>query len=398
MSGQPARWGHVGDGVTADPIDSWSCPTTVHVGVGRAGEVLTESAGRARIVVTDATVAGAQAQLLARLEPAAVVVRAAGEADLALLDRILAARRVRPDAALVGVGGGSVLDVTKLAALAGRDPAAGAALRTALGGHDGLLLWPAESRQAVADVVCVPATIGTATEVSPIAVLRRDDRLVMVGGAGLRPRVAILDADVTATVDPAVLVAGLAEAYARAVVPAVAGAALPVQDGIAGALGALLLRLAQAAASAGDAGWREAAAVASAQTHLALAAVGRGPFGHVLWPVATEVAAATGAPKGAVLAALLPAWLDCLATGTAGPVLGDALRAVTVTGAPPAVTATRLRAAFQPVADPWRPVLAALPVDATVAAVVRRWQSGGFFLRGATGADLTALLAALVSG
>ncbi len=256
------------------PVTRWSCPTQVVIGSAR--DYVAALPGS--FVVAD-EVLGWDADL----------VRAPGISDADFVSEI---RARAGDRLVVAVGGGSILDPARVA-VAGLSVAG-----------DGPVLVPA-APTASCDIVCVPSTIGTAAEVSPVAVLH--DGALMLVSPGLRARVAILDPAVTANPDSAALRLGLIEPWARAVVPVVAGHCLRVQDAVAMALAEVLENLAGADI---DADWRVAAALASAQTHTAFLALQRSPFSHVLWPVAMEFAGLAGVSKQQALAMLLPSWLD----------------------------------------------------------------------------------------
>jgi alcohol dehydrogenase class IV len=257
------------------PVTSWSCPT--HIVLGSARDYL--AALGETFVVAD-QVLGWEADL----------VREPGIGDADFVAQIRDGAHGRQ---VVAVGGGSILDPARVA-VAGL-PVTG----------DGPLLVPA-APTASCDIVCVPSTIGTAAEVSPVAVLHDSGTLMLVSPR-LRARMAILDPAVTANPDSAALRLGLIEPWARAVVPVVAGDGLRVQDAVALALAEVLEDLTGAAI---DAAWRRAAALASIQTHTAFLAVQRPPFSHVLWPVVMEFAGLAGVSKQRALAVLLPGWLE----------------------------------------------------------------------------------------
>jgi NADP-dependent alcohol dehydrogenase len=334
------------------------------------------------VLVTDSAPwasSGPVSDLVEAVHPIETVARAAAEGDLYLVARVREAARRHPGSVVLAVGGGSVLDAARIAALMDSDARVAAAVPAALGRDERVFMWPG-ARGAGNPVFCVPSTLGTAAEVSPVAIVRGGGRTLLCVSPALRSRVAALDPDVTATLDRATLLAGLVEPMSRAAVPAVAGAALAPADRLASALVETLVDLGTSAAAAPpgavpDAEWRLAAALTSAATHTTFLAVGRAPFGHALWPVATEVMAATGLSKPAVLGLLLPVWLDGLASGALGPAFGTAARVRTILGADPAPAAARLRS--------WLAGLqlakATTAFDiASVTARVERWQENGF--------------------
>lgn len=256
-------------------VTSWSCPTHIVIGAGSARHYLAQLPSA--FVVADPAL-GIDADL----------VRAPGVSDEAFVRQIMDTRQA--GAQVVAVGGGSILDPVRIA-VAGM-PTAG----------NGVALLPA-SPLAACDVVCIPSTIGTAAEASPVAVI---DGSRMLISPALRARVAVLDPDLTANPDEAALRQGLIEPWARVVVPMLAGDGLLLQDTMAMALAQVLEELAQMPI---DGQWRLSAALASAQTHTAFVALQRTPFAHVLWPVVMEYAAMSGLTKQAALAVLLPPWL-----------------------------------------------------------------------------------------
>lgn len=117
------------------------------------------------------------------------------------------ARRHRPDV-VVGIGGGSCLDLAKVVA--------------ALVTHGGEATdYHGESRVPgpVIPVVAVPTTAGTGSEVTPVAVLGHPERTTKVGMSSrfLIPTVAICDPELTESCPPGLTAAAGADALAHAV-------------------------------------------------------------------------------------------------------------------------------------------------------------------------------------
>ena len=251
--------------------------------------------------------------------------------------------------------------------------------------------------EAINPTVCIPSTIGTASEVSPVAVRQSSRGTAMILSPGLRSAAAVHDPRVTGTLPVGALASGLVEPWARIVTPAVAGEPLRLQDGLVRGLASTILTLGdELGHREPDDDWRTAAAWASAETHLGLIALGRAPAGHLLWPLATEVMRATGLTKAAALAALVPAWLRGLAAGVLGRPWGSAERIVTVLGLEPPAALGRL--------ESWLRALslsttlpAGTDVDAVVARVVDPWQTSGLFLAGATRREISTVVAAACS-
>jgi alcohol dehydrogenase class IV len=153
-------------------------------------------------VVTGPNVARANAALLASWDTEGFTVEIASavnrEPEIALFEEVLAAaRRFHPDV-IIGLGGGSPLDVAKLAAalLDGAQP-----VRDVFG--VGLLTHRA------APLVCMTTTAGTGADVSPNAVLLDEtDRLKKgVVSPHLVPDIAVCDPELTVSMPPSVTAA-----------------------------------------------------------------------------------------------------------------------------------------------------------------------------------------------
>lgn len=366
-------------------------------GLAAAGATLA-SLRRGCVVLVDAGVLAANPvarEVVEGLEPVATVVAHEGADPLALLDRVLAAADGPMPPWVVAVGGGLVLDVGRVAALLAADPLAGKELRRRMAVADGLLMWPAD-RHATAPAVCLPTTVGTAAEVSPIAVLRTAGRVVMLVCGGLRSRYAVLDAALTASLPAARLRAGLVEPLARLLVPAVVATPQRPQDDVAAALLRTLLDLGSLEGDP-DAVWRTTAALASAGTHTSFVSLGRPPFGHVLWPLAMELASAAGTSKAAAMAALLPAWLSAVVDGRVSSAFGTPERVSALLGEEPRACVRRVTGwceAVLPSADRDHGAGRSRPdAEGVAAAVERRWRAGGLFLVDVPGEDVRALLA-----
>ncbi|HEY1376887.1 MAG TPA: iron-containing alcohol dehydrogenase [Gemmataceae bacterium] len=169
--------------------------------VAQLGDVAHRLPARRVFVVTDAKLekAGAVAKVVGPLREggATVEVFAGGqpEPSLRLVSECTAvARGYGPDA-ILGLGGGSNMDVAKMAAL--------------------LLTHGGEARDYLGDdhvpgpilpVICVPTTAGTGSEVSAAAALTDTDNALKVGCLSnyLRPRVAIVDPLLTVSCPPKV--------------------------------------------------------------------------------------------------------------------------------------------------------------------------------------------------
>jgi alcohol dehydrogenase class IV len=169
--------------------------------VRHLGEVVRRLGARRVLLVTDPVLVGAG--IAERLQAAlaedgvAVSVFDGGEPEPSLRAAdacIAAARQFQPDA-LVGLGGGSNMDLAKITATV---LAHGAGPRDYVG--DDKVPGP------VAPLVCVPTTAGTGSEVSAASVLTDSDNHIKVGVLSnyLRPRVALVDPLLTVSCPPKV--------------------------------------------------------------------------------------------------------------------------------------------------------------------------------------------------
>jgi alcohol dehydrogenase class IV len=104
------------------------------------------------------------------------------------------ARRFQPDA-LVGLGGGSNMDLAKISAVI-----------LAHGGHPRDYVGDDKIPGPVFPLICVPTTSGTGSEVSAASVLTDTDNKIKVGVLSnyLRPRVALIDPLLTVSCPPKV--------------------------------------------------------------------------------------------------------------------------------------------------------------------------------------------------
>lgn len=115
-----------------------------------------------------------------------------------------------------GYGGGSVMDCVKLA-LALEDPASRSAVEAR---HRCGWVSTAHLDRA-RTLVCIPTTMGTASEVSPLAsFVQRDEKRVLSSPA-LAPDIAVLDPDATAGLTRKQVVEGRLEALFRVLGPVV---------------------------------------------------------------------------------------------------------------------------------------------------------------------------------
>ncbi len=312
---------------------TWSVPTTVLAGddaITGAAHAAASLGGRA-LVVTDAQVQ-AGTLLVERWRGAlaaagvASLVHVVGAASLEGVEETTAAIARGGAQLVVAVGGGTVMDTAKAAALAARCPDAYA---SPWAGECGLVIPEVGGlRRPLPSVLC-PTTVGTGSEVSPVACLSNDGRKKLVTHPLLRPSLAVLDPEATAATPRHVVVEGALEVLLRSLGPALG---TPAAAGSARSHRALADRATFAAArqvlrdgeqvvrARGSAGATERAArhrlaLASAETHLGWGGLGREPWGHKLWYLAHEVGVAVGVSKITATAALLPAFLRVVGEG-----------------------------------------------------------------------------------
>jgi alcohol dehydrogenase class IV len=191
-------------------------PREVLFGVGAAhgtGELARRLADRV-LVVTDPTLAAGEAvgRVLAALRTAAVEVDVfdGGVPELPLevvLDAIRRARALAPQC-VIGVGGGSSIDLAKLVALG---VAHGEDLRSFYGEE--------QVPGPVAPVIGVPTTAGTGSEVTPVAVLTDPEAVLKVGISSrhLIPTYAVVDPVMTYGCPPSVTAHAGIDALAHAI-------------------------------------------------------------------------------------------------------------------------------------------------------------------------------------
>jgi alcohol dehydrogenase class IV len=215
--------------------ETWSFHSAVQLLFGRnAAAQLGEVAARLRakrvLMVTDPilTKTGLADRLRTPLTESGVAVEvfSGGEPEPSMraAEACLAvARSFRPDA-LVGLGGGSNMDLSKISATV---LAHGGTPRDYVG--DDKIPGP------VAPLICVPTTAGTGSEVSAAAVLTDTDNQIKVGVLSnyLRPRVALVDPLVTVSCPPKVTADSGIDALTHAIeaYTAVDNAAFPLPAG-----------------------------------------------------------------------------------------------------------------------------------------------------------------------
>ena len=252
----------------------------------RNREGMEQSYGRAEEVLAKAGLAVAT---FYQVEP---------EPETGLVDACAVAVRQSDAELVIGLGGGSVMDVAK----------AGAAVARA-GGRlaDYLTADPAPAPRDSLRVIAVPTTAGTGSEVSDIAVFSMTNlRKVAIFGPSLRPRLAVIDPDL-ALGSPAGLTAACgADALGHAIEACVSRRANPMAALLASQAVALIERnLARATAEPQEPEPREALAWAATLAGAAFTSSGVAG-GHAVAQALGEV---LGMPHGRAVAVATPAML-----------------------------------------------------------------------------------------
>jgi alcohol dehydrogenase class IV len=186
--------------------ETWTFHTAHQLVFGRnavrqLGEIAARLSAKKVLVVTDTNLvkAGVAERVREPLAKAGVAVEvfSGGEPEPSLkaaANAIAAARQMRPDA-LLGLGGGSNMDLAKITAAV-----------LAHGGQPSDYFGDDKIPGPVAPLVCVPTTAGTGSEVSAASVLTDTEKQIKIGVLSnwLRPRSAVVDPLLTVSCPPKV--------------------------------------------------------------------------------------------------------------------------------------------------------------------------------------------------
>jgi alcohol dehydrogenase class IV len=209
------------------------CPPHIMCGLGTAsqsGMLLQELGVRSGrvVVVSDVGVAelGLTDRVRAGLADAGfdpvVFSDIRGEPSMEDAETAVAAARAQGPVAVVGVGGGSALDLAKLAA---------AGLTNA-----GSIVEYFEGRpfrEPPPPLILVPTTAGTGAEATRNAVVIRGGRKIFVGHHYLTPRGAILDPELTRTLPPHLTAWTGMDAVSHCIEALLSNSATPLTDAVA---------------------------------------------------------------------------------------------------------------------------------------------------------------------
>lgn len=194
--------------------------------------------------------------------------------------------------ALIAVGGGSSMDTAKCAGVL-----------AANGGEIESYFGIGKVKKRVPFLVCVPTTYGTASEVTPFAVVTDDDSYkAAIGGPEIIPDLGILDSDMAVALPMPVAGATGMDALTHAVESYVARSSNPISEGLAlHAIGLISTHLRQAASSDGNHHATEQMLIASTLAGLAFSQTRLGNVHAMSHPVSGHY----GVPHGVANAILL---------------------------------------------------------------------------------------------
>ena len=256
------------------------------------------TADRETLVIADSAI---DAPRLSARSARALTVNAS-VMDIAVVRAIAREIARRPPQIVVAIGGGTVIDAGKVAALV---LAPGRVFDYAIGhaSVSALTLLPDVSPPV--DVVAVPTTPGTSSETNSVAVLKNARGYRLLVGRALRPRHAVLDADNLASLTDAAVREGALEAFLRVAGASTSASRSATADREAITLGTALLDAATRD-SASPAG-RLRIARLSAATQRGAALRGRDPYSARHWYLANEVSFRLGVRKMVATVAIIAA-------------------------------------------------------------------------------------------
>lgn len=297
-------------------VASFLSPRELRVGAGAASGLgaLLRSLGVADgtvMVVADAGLVGIPALSLAIKGLGAAGLRTellatiSGEPDVAVADAVGARVREVSAVAVVGIGGGSAMDVAKVAA--------------ALGTHAGPARDLVGADRLTTDrlpLVLVPTTTGTGSEATRIAMLSDGGGKAILSDARLVPDAAVLDASFVTGLPPAVTASTGMDALAHAIESTFSTSASALSLAAGAHAIELLSRWLPSAFHQGGLVEREATLIAAYSAGLALNA--GVVVGH---SIAYTIANRTGLPHGVTAGMALPYCLAYNASAAPGAVI-----------------------------------------------------------------------------
>jgi NADP-dependent alcohol dehydrogenase len=311
------------------------------------------------------------------------------------------AAKLRAGCPLVAVGGGTVLDLGKVATIAAHSAEVEAWARH--GRHRcGIVLLPTRVPARVAPLVCVPTTLGTGAEVSAGACVVSRCRKRLLIGHQLRPEHFVLVPSATRGLSRGVRATAALEAVLRIAGPFVGSPGHPLADTLAPRLVTELARAGDALATTDPTdGQLLRFSRLAASGHGTVVHSGRNPFGSRLWYVANETASVLGVSKMQATAGLLPAFFAMVAGG--GTCWGSAERLHTIwrairAGVPGVLPDTP--SGVDTLLDRWglpgRLAATTGQIDTVVATTMNAWGDGLPMLAGISAHDIRVLLSSAV--
>ena len=292
----------------------------VIVGAGRSAELPGLLAGYGtRVLVCTGASPYRHADLLSGLGLPTLVFPVAGEPTVDLARAAVAAAREHGADVVAAIGGGSVIDTGKAAAMLlgnGGDPLD---YLEVIGGGQAI------SRPS-APCVAVPTTAGTGAEVTANAVLASPDHQVKASlrAAAMLPRAALVDPLLTMSCPPQVTAASGMDALTQCLEPFVSPQASPLSDAMAReGIRRAATGLRRAYADGSDLAARADMAVASLAGGMALANAKLGAVHGLAGVLGGTVAVPHGAACAALLAPVIEA--NVAALRAAGPPVHPAL-------------------------------------------------------------------------
>lgn len=301
-------------GLTVMAVPTFRVPARILAGSGAAlavGPVLRERGARHALVVSDPFIlAGHAARAVVEgLRAAGIAVttfdRIDGEPTMRMVDAAVVAATVAGVDSVVGLGGGSAMDVAKAVAIL-------VPLEGPLTRYEGVERVP-PGRLPLA---CIATTAGTGSEATRYLIVTDEarDRKMLVSTWEAMPDVAVADPDLTRFVPTRAAMAAGIDAFTHALEAYVSRRAQPLSDGLAlGAIRRIVPALPRVIADPSDDAMREAMSIGALEAGIAFANASVA----LVHGMARPLGARFGVPHGLANAVLLP--VACAWSWTAAP-------------------------------------------------------------------------------
>ena len=308
---------------------SWEAPVRVVAGHGTLAHLgrLIAPLGESALVVTDANLLRhvIVRESLSRL--AQHGVRTAIFADVPPHPTLQTVRDVATvgkearSRMVVGIGGGSPMDVAKVAAAALRNPQLLSDDQPLWAGAAGVVMPADDWLKRGLPLVQIPTTVGTGSEVNVAASLVSGcgTRKKLLLHPGLRARLAILDSDATRSLPGHLVAEGGLEIMTRLLIPYLTDRTPNrLSDVLTEALVGLVMETTSRVLDApDDAEARLTLALAGVNSHIGFSTTGRPQTGHVLWYLANAIGPRFGVRKMEGMSGLLREYLRRVVEGDA---------------------------------------------------------------------------------